>query len=88
MADPATAGTSPYAPQTYDAVWSMALALREAEAKWRTTATAVAAITLADFDYQRVDMSTEFQRRLEHLSFMGVSVGTTRFAVQPAQHAI
>lgn len=73
---------SPYAPQTYDAVWSIALALREAEAKWRLAAMQRTkpgrrnTTTLADFHYQRTDMTAEFQRRLEHLSFMGVSVSS------------
>lgn len=77
---------SPYAPQTYDAVWSIALALRDAEANWRAQLTnnndssnsgsdiTPETTTLAHFDYSRGDMALEFQRRLEALNFMGVSV--------------
>lgn len=72
----ATSGSmSPYAPQSYDAVWSMALAMREAEAKWRRrSGRGRPTTTLADFDYTRTDMTQEFQRQLERQSFMGVSV--------------
>lgn len=83
--DVAAAVVSPYAPQTYDAVWSIALSLRDAEAKWRLAAMQRTkpgrpnTTTLADFHYQRTDMTAEFQRRLEHLSFMGVSVSSYAF---------
>lgn len=72
---------SPYAPQTYDAVWSIALALRDSEAAWRRRRRLqpphanASTPTLADFDYSRKDMAVEFLRRLERLSFTGVSVG-------------
>lgn len=72
---------SPYAPQTYDAVWAMALALKGAEEQWRnghaTRASAAAEdghVKLDRFDYTRHDMAAEFLRQFSRLSFMGISV--------------
>lgn len=70
---------SQYAPQTYDAVWAMALALKGAEERWRTGAAAVSGhAKLEGFDYTRHDMAAEFLRQFSQLSFMGISVGRTR----------
>lgn len=67
---------SPFASQTYDAVWAIALALRAAEMQWHNVSTDPSnATTLGDFDYSRNDMTLEFIKQLNHLSFMGVSVG-------------
>lgn len=70
---------SPYAPQTYDAVWAMALALKGAEERWRNDAIASSRKTtknemLDRFDYTRQDMAAEFLRQFSQLSFMGISV--------------
>lgn len=74
---------SPYAPQTYDAVWAMALALSKAEQLWRTldipdpnTTLHRATIKygLGNFDYDRKDMADEFLNQFANLSFLGVSV--------------
>ncbi|XP_032294068.1 gamma-aminobutyric acid type B receptor subunit 2 [Drosophila virilis] len=77
---------SRYAPQTYDAVWAIALALRAAETHWRQNA---AKSKLDGFDYTRSDMAWEFLQQLGKLHFLGVSgpvsfsgpdrVGTTAF---------
>lgn len=71
---------SPYAPQTYDAVWAMALALKGAEERWRNGhAIPIASaeenhVKLDRFDYTRHDMAAEFLRQFSQLSFMGISV--------------
>lgn len=62
---------SRYAPQTYDAVWAIALALRAAEEHWRKDA---AQSKLDGFDYTRSDMAWEFLQQLGKLHFLGVSV--------------
>lgn len=74
---------SPYAPQTYDAVWAMALALRGAEERWRNgnaprVAEDKSGVKLDLFDYTRHDMAAEFLRQFSQLSFMGISVGGGR----------
>ncbi|KAH8334117.1 hypothetical protein KR059_006799 [Drosophila kikkawai] len=77
---------SQYAPQTYDAVWAIALALRAAEEHWRRNEEKS---KLDGFDYTRSDMAWEFLQQLGKLHFLGVSgpvsfsgpdrVGTTAF---------
>ncbi|XP_061729709.1 gamma-aminobutyric acid type B receptor subunit 2 [Cydia pomonella] len=73
---------SPYAPQTYDAVWAIALALAKAEQLWRdldmthyngTLLKGGAKMGLSHFDYNRKDMAEEFLNQLANLSFLGVS---------------
>ncbi|XP_052748761.1 gamma-aminobutyric acid type B receptor subunit 2 [Galleria mellonella] len=73
---------SPYAPQTYDAVWAIALALSKAENLWRNLAMTDNNGTshkrgwklgLGHFDYDRKDMAEEFLNQLANLSFLGVS---------------
>lgn len=66
---------SRYAPQTYDAVWAIALALRAAEEHWRKDA---AQSKLDGFDYTRSDMAWEFLQQLGKLHFLGVSVSGRR----------
>lgn len=66
---------SRYAAQTYDAVWSMALVLREAEAKWKNDSTTH--LRLDRFDYTRYDMALEFLHQFSRLNFLGVSVCVT-----------
>ncbi|KAM3963605.1 gamma-aminobutyric acid type B receptor subunit 3 [Aphomia sociella] len=73
---------SPYAPQTYDAVWAIALALSKAENLWRnlemgdhngTLHKGGWKLGLGHFDYDRKDMAEEFLNQLANLSFLGVS---------------
>ncbi|XP_055839849.1 gamma-aminobutyric acid type B receptor subunit 2 isoform X2 [Episyrphus balteatus] len=77
---------SKYAPQTYDAVWAIALALRGAEEHWKKDAIQS---KLDRFDYTRSDMAWEFLQQMGRLDFLGVSgpvsfsgpdrIGTTAF---------
>lgn len=62
---------SRYAPQTYDAVWAIALALKGAENTWNLTQKPS---RLDEFDYTRSDMAAEFLNQFSQLSFLGVSV--------------
>lgn len=64
---------SRYAPQTYDAVWAIALALRGAEERWQNQNDSVQA-KLDGFDYTRYDMALEFLQQFSRLNFLGVSV--------------
>lgn len=73
LADMSKAGRmSRYAPQTYDAVWAIALALRSAELHWRQIEEEPN--TLGRFDYSKNEMTLEFMRQMERLNFLGVSV--------------
>lgn len=63
---------SRYAPQTYDAVWAIALALRGAEERWQNNSVA----KLDSFDYTRYDMALEFLHQFSRLNFLGVSVSS------------
>ena len=62
-----------FAPQTYDAVWAIALALRGAQQKWEAPEFPT---PLHHFDYNRRDMSQEFLSQLGQLNFLGVSVSS------------
>lgn len=64
-----------YAPQTYDAVWAIALALLGAQQKWET---AKLPMSLHHFDYSRSDMREEFLSQLGQLKFLGVSVSSVK----------
>lgn len=64
---------SRYVPQTYDAVWAIALALRGAEEQWRNRSLDM---KLDNFDYSRYDMTFEFLQQFNGLNFLGVSVRT------------
>lgn len=78
LADMSKAGRmSRYSPQTYDAVWAIALALRSAELHWRQMSHQEN--TLGRFDYSKNDMTLEFMRQMEQLNFLGVSVKTRCF---------
>uniref|UniRef100_A0AAG5D8V8 G-protein coupled receptors family 3 profile domain-containing protein n=1 Tax=Anopheles atroparvus TaxID=41427 RepID=A0AAG5D8V8_ANOAO len=82
-----TGAVSQFAPQTYDAVWAMALALRGAEKTWSQTRTN--RIHLADYDYTRYDIAKELLHQFDLLTFNGISgpvsfegadrIGTTSF---------
>lgn len=63
---------SRYAPQTYDAVWAIALAMRGAEEFWRNISSEQP--KLDRFDYTRYDMAMEFLHQFSQLKFLGVSV--------------
>ncbi|XP_055597604.1 gamma-aminobutyric acid type B receptor subunit 2 [Uranotaenia lowii] len=83
-----TGPVSQYAPQTYDAVWAMALALRGAERTW-TQVAHPNRTRLSHYDYTRFDMAKELLRQFDSLMFNGISgpvsfdgadrVGTTSF---------
>lgn len=62
-----------YAPQTYDAVWAIAMALHGAQQKWETREFPT---PLHHFNYNRGDMSEEFLSQLGQLDFLGVSVSS------------
>ncbi|XP_028030804.1 gamma-aminobutyric acid type B receptor subunit 2 [Bombyx mandarina] len=67
---------APYAPQTYDAVWVIALALSRAEQQWSQGINGTPTnnkLALDHFDYDRKDMAEDFLNQLESLSFLGVS---------------
>ncbi|CAO1311189.1 unnamed protein product [Diamesa serratosioi] len=73
---------SRYAPQTYDAVWSIALALRGAEEVWRNEFKlnkTKKRVKLDFFDYTRYDMANEFLNQFSRLNFLGVS-GRVKFS--------
>lgn len=72
-----TSYLSMYAPQTYDAVWAIALALRGAEKQFKklnSSSTSTNHLKLDRFDYTRQDMAYEFLKQLGTLNFLGVSV--------------
>lgn len=71
---------SRYAPQTYDAVWAIALSLRGAEERWRKDA--MQQSKLDRFDYTRSDMASEFLQQMGKLDFLGVSVSQNLVPVQ------
>lgn len=56
----------------YDAVWSIALALKRAEQVWLNETQA--SKNLESFDYTRKDMAKEFLEQFSHLNFQGISV--------------
>ncbi|XP_035908768.1 gamma-aminobutyric acid type B receptor subunit 2 [Anopheles stephensi] len=82
-----TGAVSQFAPQTYDAVWAMALALRGAEKSWSQMV--ANRVHLADYDYTRYDIAQELLRQFDLLKFNGISgpvsfegadrIGTTSF---------
>lgn len=71
-----TSYLSMYAPQTYDAVWAIALALRGAEKQFKkfNSTASTNYLKLDRFDYTRRDMAYEFLKQLGTLNFLGVSV--------------
>ncbi|XP_021704022.1 gamma-aminobutyric acid type B receptor subunit 2 [Aedes aegypti] len=83
-----TEPVSQFAPQTYDAVWAIALALRGAERTW-TQVAHKNRTRLAHYDYTRFDMAKELLSQFDNLKFNGISgpvsfdgadrVGTTSF---------
>ncbi|XP_062705016.1 gamma-aminobutyric acid type B receptor subunit 2-like [Aedes albopictus] len=83
-----TEPVSQFAPQTYDAVWAIALALRGAERTWTQVAHRNRT-RLAHYDYTRFDIAKELLSQFDSLKFNGISgpvsfdgadrVGTTSF---------
>ena len=59
-----------YTPQTYDAVWAIALALDSAESRRRNEGQ----VSIAAFDYGDTEMAKDFLREMGELEFLGVSV--------------
>lgn len=68
---------SRFAPETYDAVWSIALALRGAEEMWRNDSRQNRKRKrkkLELFDYTRKDLAKDFLEQFSRLKFQGISV--------------
>ena len=63
---------------TYDAVWSIALALKSAEQLWRNESRVVGEKKklkrLNSFDYNRSDLAEDFVKQFGMLKFKGISV--------------
>lgn len=62
---------------TYDAVWSIALALKNAEQLWRNesrTGHKKKLKGLYSFDYNRSDLAEDFVKQFGQLKFKGISV--------------
>ncbi|GBM40221.1 Gamma-aminobutyric acid type B receptor subunit 2 [Araneus ventricosus] len=62
--------SSGYIAQTYDAVWTIALALREAEQYWRSKNSS---LILGDFTYNNALMAHDIAKTVSNLHFMGIS---------------
>lgn len=71
---------SRFAPETYDAVWSIALALKGAEELWQNESRAMGKNRkrkkLDFFDYTRKDIAKDFLEQFSRLKFPGISVIT------------
>lgn len=68
---------SRFAPETYDAVWSIALALKGAEESWRNESglgKKRKRKKLDFFDYTRKDLAEDFLEQFGRLKFQGISV--------------
>lgn len=68
---------SRFAPETYDAVWSIALALKGAEELWRNESKLNKKRKrkkLDGFDYTRKDLAKDFLEQFSRLKFQGISV--------------
>lgn len=61
-----------YTPQTYDAVWAIAMTLHHTETQRRAKGHA----SISNFDYSDSHMAHEFLREMARLEFLGVSVRT------------
>lgn len=62
---------SRFAPETYDAVWSIALTLKGAEEMWKLSRNRK---KLKAFDYMRKDLVKDFLMQFSQLKFQGISV--------------
>jgi gamma-aminobutyric acid type B receptor len=68
---------SRFAPETYDAVWSIALALKGADEMWRNESRQNRKRKrkkLELFDYTRKDLAGDFLEQFSRLKFQGISV--------------
>lgn len=69
---------SRFAPETYDAVWSMALALKGAEELWqreqKLKGSPPKRKKLDAFDYTRQDLAKDLLEQFSRLKFQGISV--------------
>lgn len=68
---------SRFAPEAYDAIWSIALALRGAQDQWsneekRSRKRVKKKLEL--FDYTRKDLAMDFLEQFGRLKFQGISV--------------
>lgn len=73
---------SRFAPETYDAVWSIALALKGAEELWRNDSKLNKKRKrkkLEFFDYTRKDLAEDFLEQFSRLKFQGISVNNKFF---------
>ncbi|GIX98894.1 gamma-aminobutyric acid type B receptor subunit 1 [Caerostris darwini] len=62
--------SSGYIAQTYDAVWAMALALKESEEYWKATNSS---LTLKDFTYDNSLIADRIAKTISNLNFVGIS---------------
>lgn len=72
---------SRFAPETYDAVWSIALALKGAEELWRNESKLNKKRRrkkLEFFDYTRKDLAKDFLEQFSRLKFQGISVNKNK----------
>lgn len=68
---------SRFAPETYDAVWSIALALKGAEESWKNEFRMNKTLKrkkLETFDYSNKNLTRDFLEQFSRLKFQGVSV--------------
>lgn len=63
---------------TYDAVWSIALALKSAEQLWQNESLTkeITQKRLQSFDYNRTDLAKDFVDQFQRLKFQGISVSS------------
>lgn len=79
---------SRFAPETYDAVWSIALALKGAEESWRNEFRMNKTLKrkkLETFDYSNKNLTRDFLEQFSRLKFQGVSVS---MAQSESQHLL
>lgn len=60
---------SPFAPESYDAVWSVALGLQKLQKKYN--------YSLENFNYMDDQFSHDLNEEIGHLNFTGISVCLT-----------
>jgi hypothetical protein len=64
-----------YTPQTYDAVWTIAMALYEVEKNRKNSGLP----SISSFDYTDDEMAKHLLEEMENLKFLGVSVSACIF---------
>lgn len=74
---------SRFAPETYDAVWSIALTLKGAEEQWKMSRNNK---KLKSFDYSRKDLVEDFLLQFSQLKFQGISVSKLKSAEAMSQN--